>query len=216
MSATENTWLLWQLADSAFPAGGFAHSGGVEAAWQCGEIRDAAELESFLEASLWQSACSMVPLVRAAHADPGQFPELDHACDSFLSNHVANRASRLQGRALASSAERIFGGKMKIGGACFHLAPVFGVLMRSLAVSANAAVELYFFQSLRAWVAAAVRLGVVGPMEAQSLHYRMAPRAQEILAETSGVPVAEMAGTAPLQEIWQGQQDRLYSRLFQS
>ena len=34
----DNQWLLWQLADSAFPTGGFAHSGGLEAAWQNGEV----------------------------------------------------------------------------------------------------------------------------------------------------------------------------------
>ena len=31
-------FLLLQLADSAFPTGGFAHSGGLEAAYQLGEI----------------------------------------------------------------------------------------------------------------------------------------------------------------------------------
>ena len=28
-----DSWLVWQIADSGFPTGGFAHSGGLEAAW---------------------------------------------------------------------------------------------------------------------------------------------------------------------------------------
>ena len=31
-------WLTWQLVDSAFPTGAFAHSWGLEAAWQQGEV----------------------------------------------------------------------------------------------------------------------------------------------------------------------------------
>ena len=33
-------WITWQLADSAFPAGGYAHSAGVESAMQAGVIHD--------------------------------------------------------------------------------------------------------------------------------------------------------------------------------
>jgi len=218
IAAQENPWLIWQLADSAFPSGGFAHSGGLEAAWQHGEIRDAAELASFLESSLWQMASGQIPLLRAGHEAPEQLGEWDDLCDAFLCNPVANRASRLQGRAFLNSSVRIFGPAAQPGAelAFAHFAPVFGAVTRSLAVDCETAVELFAFQTLRGLVAAAVRLGVAGPMEGQALQHRLAPRLREILLLTNGRCVDDLAGVAPLLDIWQGSQDRLYSRLFQT
>ncbi len=48
------------------------------------------------------------------------------------------------------------------------------------------------------------------------MQHRLAPVAREILAGGEHLPLAELAQTSPLLEIWQGTQDRLYSRLFQS
>jgi urease accessory protein len=75
---------------------------------------------------------------------------------------------------------------------------------------------LFLFTHLRSLIAAAVRLGIVGPMEAQSLQHEFTELARTILIRSLALSVDDIAQTAPLQEIWQGAQDRLYSRLFQS
>ena len=127
----ENLWLLWQLADSAFPTGGFAHSSGLEAAWQQGEVRHRDDLTAFLEASLHQLGHSALPFVIAAHTAPGQLAEFDRLCDAFTTNHVANRASRVQGRAFLFATEKIFKLESQpVPGA--HFAPVFGSCLQRL------------------------------------------------------------------------------------
>jgi urease accessory protein len=135
-----------------------------------------------------------------------------------VTNHVANRASRLQGRAFLNSASRIFGAVINIAKVCdpCHFAPAFGAIARKLSLEKSTTVQLFAFQSLRGVVAAAVRLGIVGPMEAQAIQHRMATRVAEILESVGEVGIDEIAATSPLLEIWQASQDRLYSRLFQS
>src|SRR5439155_820072 len=66
----EMSWRLWQLADSAFPTGGFAHSAGLEAALQLGEIPDSPAFERFLRDALWQAGQGALPWVSGAHDDP--------------------------------------------------------------------------------------------------------------------------------------------------
>ncbi|HTA30703.1 MAG TPA: urease accessory UreF family protein [Candidatus Cybelea sp.] len=213
---SDDDWMLWQLADSALPAGGFAHSGGLEAAWQHGQVQNSLELGALMESSLRQLGQASLPFVTAAHDDPACLATLDKWCDSFITNHVANRASRLQGRAFVSSTEKIFPGRSKGLAPCGHFAPVFGATSRALGVERSRAARLFFFLHLRGLIAAAIRLGIVGPMEGQALQHRLSPVAGEILAQCEGLPVEEAAQTAPLLEIWQATQDRLYSRLFQS
>ena len=234
-------FLLWQLADSAFPTGGFAHSAGLEAAWQHGEVRNRGELLSYIEASLHQLGRAALPFVSTAHEEPQRLEELDHLCDAFTSNHVANRASRAQGRAFVSAVERIF----KVGQAsslsarnnsacktamlmaaagtgrmpvlpCAHLAPVFGASLRWLEVPRETTLRLFVFNHLRSLIAAAVRLNIVGPMEAQSLQQHLSSPAEALLQRSVHLTLDDLAQTTPLLDLWQGAQDRLYSRLFQS
>lgn len=217
-------WLIWQLADSAFPTGGFGHSGGLEGAWQLGEVRTPTELAGFVESSLRQSGRASVPLVTEAHRDPTRLVELDRFCDVFTSNHIANRASRAQGQAFLASVGRIFSpgaldglaGWNRLQGSPGHLAPVFGVVTRLLEVRRTAASRLFLFIQLRGWISSAVRLGLIGPIAGQALQHRLSPMAEEVAARSDLLRLDEMAQTAPLLDLFQGAQDRLYSRLFQS
>jgi urease accessory protein len=230
-------FLVWQLADSAFPTGGFAHSAGLEAAWQHGAVRTRVDLVSFLDISLHQLGHSALPFVTAAHEQPNRLDEFDWLCEAFTNNHVANRASRVQGRALLAAVERIFpnqdsalnaegGGRKAVSGARMaeggepvafaHFAPVFGAMLRVLGVPRDTAARLFLFNHLRGLLAAAVRLNLVGPMEAQSIQNQFASRAEEILAACGTLTLDDLAQTSPLLDLWQGAQDRLYSRLFQS
>lgn len=212
-------WQVWQWVDSALPGGGFAHSSGLEAAVQLGEVTDRPTLRAFFEASLEQAAHSVLPLLTAAHGDPARLIELDALCETFLRQHVANRASRLQGRAIAMTAEKAFGLRLlpdPMGSFAGHLGPLFGAVTGRLGFPLETAQRLLLFWHLRGLLAAAVRLNRLGPLEAQDWQRQLGPLGEALRERAAALGVDELCQTAPLQELWQGAHDRLTTRLFQS
>lgn len=207
--STAGQWILWQLADSAFPAGSFGHSGGLEAAWQMGEI---GSFESYCAASLQQLTRAALPFVLDAHRAPERFAEWDELCHVFLSNHVANRASKAMGKSFAVAARKAFSVEV-VGG---HFAPVFGSVTRLLEIDRPAAARLFVFIQLRGTIACAIRLGIIGPLEGQRLQFKLSPLAEEVASQSFNLTTRDIAHTAPLLDLWQGAHDRLYSRLFQT
>ena len=217
-------WITWQLCDSAFPAGAFAHSAGLEAAWQQGEVAGAQGLAEWIAAALGQTARGLIPIVASAWAGEPPLNEVDALCDSFLLNHVANRASRAQGQALLMACAKTFEADSvrnladsvraeRLGG---HYAPVFGAVGRALELPRRRTCDLFMFLALRGAVSSAVRLGIVGPLQGQNLQHRLARQAPAAVEQCIDLPLGSIAQTAPLADLLQGTQDRLYSRLFVS
>ena len=217
-----HTLLTWQIVDSAFPAGGFAHSWGLEAAFHAGEVTTDAALARFLTDSLWQAGRAALPFVNAAYDAPARAAAFDDLCNAFLVNAVANRASRAQGRALLSGCARIWPANdlraLDARGAMpyAHLAPVTGAALCLLGVARGVAQDLCLFVTARGVLAAAIRLGIVGPFRAQQLQHACAPQIAEVRARCERLDPAQAAQTAPIVDLLQSAHDRLYSRLFQS
>lgn len=214
-------WTLLQLADSAFPTGSFAHSAGLEAAAQAGEVQGPDGVRRFARGAIWQAGFGALPLVRAAFADLGALPSLDARADAFLANHVANRASRTQGRAFLSTAARVFPERIAplqaaAAGLRLHLAPVWGAAMSALEIGLADAQRVFLWSTARNVLSASVRLGLAGTHEAQALLAGLGPLLDEVHAACGELAVEDLAQPAPLADLLQGTHDRLYSRLFQS
>jgi len=222
--AAATRWRILQLADSAFPAGGFAHSAGLEAAVHLGEVRNADRLDAHVRGYLWNVGGASLPFVAAAHDDPSAVDELDTRIDATLTGHVANRASRTQGRAFVATCAQVFddpaiaalAARAREPGVPAHFAPAFGAALCALGVERRETLALYLFLALRSVTSAAVRIGVVGPHEAQRLQRSHDPTLDAILGECEGLRPAAAATVSPLVDIVGATHDRLYTRLFQS
>lgn len=217
-------WLHLQLADSAFPSGGFAHAAGLEVAVHLGVVKGPASVEKFVAESLWHTGRGGLIFASAAHRHEETVTNLDDLCDAFLSSQVANQASRIQGRTFLSTVEQSFlcseisslKTRLRRERAYFHHAPIFGSVLQLLRVNVDTMQRLLLYVQLRGIISAAVRLGVLGPYQGQQIIATMATVLDQVLAECRGLGISALAQSTPLLEMYQSQQGRLYSKLFLS
>ncbi|HTW95437.1 MAG TPA: urease accessory UreF family protein [Tepidisphaeraceae bacterium] len=211
-----NDWIIWQIADSAFPIGGFAHSAGLEAAWRGGEIPSPAALHGFLHSALHQCAGGLLPIALIAFREAPVICHADELCDLFLNHPVPNRASRAMGRALISTMRQIHPAYANVDLPPTHFAPALGLICRRLSLPEIQLARLLLHMTLRSTISAAIRLGIIGPLAGQSIQLSFAPLAESLSRRALGADPEDIAQTSPIADLFQGCHDRLYSRLFQS
>ena len=91
---------LLLLADGRYPAGGHAHSGGMETAVAQGAVNDMASLEAFLLGRLFTSGLAAAGLAAAACTLRHSWDTLDDEASSRMASPALRQVSRRQGRLL--------------------------------------------------------------------------------------------------------------------
>jgi len=191
---------LLLLADSRLPAGGHAHSGGIEQAVATGAVRDLATLESFLRGGLATAGAAAAAV--AAHAarsaargsvldcapaDRRCWDRLDAEVSARMPSRAQRTASRTQGRAL-----------LRVLGACWpdpvlallsprpHHAVALGVGVHLAGGTRHDAATLAAVAAVNGPAAAALRLLGFDPVEVTGLLARMAPEVDRCAADATG------------------------------
>lgn len=185
-----------QQADSAFPSGSFAFSNGIEGLAALLDGLGGAELGHAVEAVLrhrWAGS-DRVALVLAHRAagDLVRLARIDAAMEAACLPEPMRTGSRRNGGALLAAHTRIGTAgadglqlAVRDGRLLGHLAVMQGALWRSLGLDETAIIEIAGYQCATALVTAAVRLGLVGAIEAQRILSTLMP----VLAEIAAQPV---------------------------
>jgi urease accessory protein len=196
---------LLLLCDGRFPAGGHAHSGGLEAAVGGGRVHDLASLREYLVGRL--ETAGLVTAAFAAAACAGTGPStLDDELDARTPSPALRLASRRQGRAL-SRAGRLTWPSVRYAGLCAqpHHPVALGVVAAAAGLSPAQAALAGAYTALTGPAGAAVRLLALDPFAVQAVLAELTSTVDELAGRAAGyagAPVEELpAAGAPLTDI---------------
>jgi urease accessory protein len=189
---------LLLLADGRFPAGGHAHSGGIEAAVMAGRVTGVDTLARFLAGRLATSGRVAAGLAAAAAAGIHDTDRLDAEAAARIPSPALRAASRIQGRQLLRAARTVLGADVP---AELHLAVAMGVI---LPVPMDAA-RWAAYDSISGPASAAVRLLGLDPFQAWGIVAALMPEVDamaEQSASTASQPLDRLPScSAPLLDI---------------
>jgi len=230
MTIDDGTLTLWQFADGLFPAGGFAHSFGLETYAQQGRVRDRASLEAFVIAHLEGTAgpCDAVAAASATRlavaGDAAGLLALDARLDAMKCVPEFRTASVQMGRqtlrvAAALDADRLlvdFERAVDDGRTPGHHAVAFGMATGRGGADAERAAAAYLYSTCVLLVGAGLRLLPLGQLDGQRVLAAMRPRIARLAAAASAARPDDMWSFTPALEIAGLVHATLDMRLFRS
>ncbi|ARQ71488.1 urease accessory protein UreF [Streptomyces marincola] len=204
---------LLLLADGRFPAGGHAHSGGVEAAVRAGRITGPGSLAAFCLGRLHTTG--LVAAALAAAACGGCDPcDLDEAADARTPSPALRATARRLGRQLLRAARATWPAPHLDAVAAghpggLHQPVVLGLAARAAGLAPRAAALAAAYEAVGGPATAAVRLLGLDPFDATALLARLAPDLDRVAdqAEAAARAVPERgtgalpAASAPLLDV---------------
>jgi urease accessory protein len=182
---------LLLLADGRFPAGGHAHSGGVEAAVAAGRIHDLPTLEGFLTGRASTTGAVAAAFCAATCArwpcDIPAITELDAELDARTPSAALRAASRKLGRQLLRATRGVWPHPVwerlpAVHPAGPHQPIMLGATAAAAALTPRSAALLALHEAVIGPATAAVRLLGLDPLAVHATAARLAPLLDQLSA----------------------------------
>ena len=230
-----STLSLLQLTDSAFPAGRYAHSYGLEAFVGCQLITSSepttllALLTDTLRLGVAPSdgialACAHRASPADGNTDLAMIQRADRRLSAVKLARESREASMRIGRTLLGNAQAVFGDAdvgdlvdlIESGKTPGNHAVVAGVLTAKLGVGRVEAVAAELFAFSASWVAAAVRLALTDHRVGQRILHRTLPVIGQAALRAIAGDVEDISSCTPLLDVMSMRHEQAELRLFAS
>lgn len=216
---------ILQHADSAFPSGSFAFSNGIEGLAAMNALLDREGLREVVTMILrhrWATSDRVA--VAHTHRCDGDLmgvAEIDCAVEAATMAEPLRGGSKRNGNALLAAHVRLatpgaaaLRSLIESGDARGHLPVVEGFVWRARGMSEADAVTVSGYTTVSGLIAAAVRLGRIGAVEAQAALTDLLPVIADLSASVP--PDAEIESFTPWVDIAAARHARAHLRLFAS
>lgn len=225
---------LLQLSDSSFPTGGYSLSHGLEGLHAMGWIKGEADVRDVALTHIEETLAQQdLPAVSNAHlcasgVDLNAIVALDKLVTVLKPVPSFRNASMRVGHRMMESAQPLYSSPIadrylhaiRNGATDGHHAVAFGVMTCAAGSAAGIeradAVTAFAASSLNSYVAAAVRLGVIGQGAAQRIIATLEPALIAAIAMAPLVALEDLGGYMPSIDIAGMRQPALAARMFAS
>jgi urease accessory protein len=219
---------LMQLANSFFPTGSFTLSHGLESLVQMGKVKSKDELQTFLELLLLYKVgtTDVVALIhshrQSRDQDLAALKQIERQL--YVQTAIAKyrETQRQSGRALLMVAratwqdERLEILQQEVAQAkmyCLHPV-IFGVVSAIAGLSEQNAVLAFVHGLVTSILSAAIRLSILGHLQAQQILFNLAPIMEQVWLTASGMSLSQMWSGTPFVDMAQMLHPNLDQRLF--
>ncbi|MBU6120888.1 urease accessory protein UreF [Hymenobacter siberiensis] len=218
---------LLHLVDSALPTGSFAYSYGLESSHTFGLLRSSGDLRQYLYAYLQQAGSVELPFMHSAFQLTEKSPKFLTLAEEYNAQLLVPglyKASAVQGRNWLKLLATFYPeAELECITNWFatqetppHFTLVFTLALQRAGFALDELQAMYLHMLLRDQLSAAIRLGLLGPLEGHQLQHDFYAVFEHILAAQAGKGYGEAVRSAFMLDVAQVLHEDIYSKLFQN